>query len=114
MPLAAATEQIVQALYGAKGNDVDFAALIELAADASRLTLEPEDVAVDDGLSPLPLAANGGEPARAAAPSAVAARPASRRALQQQPDRVLEQLAHASEEARAVDPIQDPVVAGEA
>ena len=69
MPLAAATEQIVQSLYGAKGNDVDFAALIELAADASRLTLEPEDVAVDDGLSPLPLAANGGEPARAAAPS---------------------------------------------
>ena len=53
MPLAAATEQIVQGLVGIKGNDVDFAALIELSAQASGLELEPEDVEVDDGLSPL-------------------------------------------------------------
>jgi len=53
MPLAAATEQIVQALYGVKGNEVDFAALIELAADACGLELRPENVEVDDGLAPL-------------------------------------------------------------
>jgi 3-hydroxyisobutyrate dehydrogenase len=50
MPLAAATEQIVQSLAGRKGNDVDFAALLELAAEASGLELEPEDVEIDDGL----------------------------------------------------------------
>jgi len=55
MPLAAATEQIVQSLEGLKGNDVDFAALLELAAEASRLDLIPEDVEVDDGLSPIPV-----------------------------------------------------------
>jgi 3-hydroxyisobutyrate dehydrogenase len=53
MPLAAATEQIVQGLAGVIGNEVDFAALIELAARASGLELEPENVEVDDGLSPL-------------------------------------------------------------
>jgi 3-hydroxyisobutyrate dehydrogenase len=53
MPLAAATEQIVQALEGIKGNEVDFAALIELTAQASGLELIPEDVEVDDGLAPL-------------------------------------------------------------
>ncbi|HZE06570.1 MAG TPA: NAD(P)-dependent oxidoreductase [Solirubrobacteraceae bacterium] len=53
MPLAAAAEQIIQSLYGIKGNEVDFAALIELVAEASGLTLEPEDVPVDDGLAPL-------------------------------------------------------------
>jgi len=53
MPLAAATEQIVQGLEGVKGNEVDFAALIELAAEASGLELVPEDVEVDDGLHPL-------------------------------------------------------------
>lgn len=53
MPLAAATEQIVQGLEGTKGNEVDFAALIELCAEASGLQLEPEDVEIDDGLSPL-------------------------------------------------------------
>jgi 3-hydroxyisobutyrate dehydrogenase len=52
MPLAAATEQLVQGLKGAKGNEVDFAALIELCAEASGLTLEPENVTVDDGLGP--------------------------------------------------------------
>lgn len=54
MPLAAVTEQIVQGLAGVKGNEVDFAALLQLAAEASGLELTPEDVEVDDGLGPLP------------------------------------------------------------
>jgi 3-hydroxyisobutyrate dehydrogenase len=53
MPLAAATEQIVMALEAVAGNEVDFAALLELSARASGLELEPEGVEVDDGLSPL-------------------------------------------------------------
>ncbi len=53
MPLAAATEQIVQGLAGMKGNEVDFSALLELAAQASGMDLVAEDVEVDDGLSPL-------------------------------------------------------------
>jgi 3-hydroxyisobutyrate dehydrogenase-like beta-hydroxyacid dehydrogenase len=64
MPLAAATEQIVQGMVGIAGNEVDFAALIELVATASGLALEPEDVEVDDGLSPLP-SSNGGHAAPA-------------------------------------------------
>ncbi|HEX8975966.1 MAG TPA: NAD(P)-dependent oxidoreductase [Solirubrobacteraceae bacterium] len=68
MPLAAATEQIVQGLQGTKGNEVDFAALIELCAEASGLVLEPEHVEVDDGLSPLLPSPNGADPARAPAP----------------------------------------------
>jgi 3-hydroxyisobutyrate dehydrogenase-like beta-hydroxyacid dehydrogenase len=66
MPLAAATEQIVQSLEGLKGNEVDFAALLELAAEASRLDLAPEDVEVDDGLSPLP-SPDGARPAHTGA-----------------------------------------------
>ncbi|MGH2907924.1 MAG: NAD(P)-dependent oxidoreductase [Solirubrobacteraceae bacterium] len=62
MPLAAATEQIVQSLEGLKGNEVDFAALLELSAAASRLELKPEDVEVDDGLSPPAPGANGATP----------------------------------------------------
>ncbi|MGZ4167977.1 MAG: NAD(P)-dependent oxidoreductase [Solirubrobacteraceae bacterium] len=69
MPLAAATEQIVQGLKGVKGNGVDFAALIELCAEASGLALGPEDVEVDDGLSPLPAGANGDGAGQAVAPS---------------------------------------------
>jgi 3-hydroxyisobutyrate dehydrogenase len=53
MPLAATTEQIIQGLVGLAGNDVDFAALLELAANASGLALEPENIEVDDGLSEL-------------------------------------------------------------
>src|SRR5581483_10709587 len=53
MPLAAATEQIVQALLGVCGNDVDFAALLQMTAQASGLELVPEEVEVDSGLSPL-------------------------------------------------------------
>jgi 3-hydroxyisobutyrate dehydrogenase len=69
MPLAAVTEQLVQSLYGMKGNEVDFAALVELSARAAGLALEPEDVSVDDGLSPLPPSGNGAAPARVATPN---------------------------------------------
>jgi 3-hydroxyisobutyrate dehydrogenase-like beta-hydroxyacid dehydrogenase len=69
MPLAAATEQIVQGMVGISGNEVDFAALIELAAHASGLDLQPENVEVDDGLSPLDPRVNGdGVPSRQPAP----------------------------------------------
>jgi 3-hydroxyisobutyrate dehydrogenase-like beta-hydroxyacid dehydrogenase len=61
MPLAAATEQIVQSLESISGNDVDFAALLELTAKGSGLELEPEDVDVDDGLGSPDGGANGGE-----------------------------------------------------
>ncbi|HEY3728604.1 MAG TPA: NAD(P)-dependent oxidoreductase [Solirubrobacteraceae bacterium] len=64
MPLAAATEQIVQGMVAISGNEVDFAALIELAAQASGLELVAEDVEVDDGLSPLDPGANGDGAAR--------------------------------------------------
>ncbi len=62
MPLAAVTEQIVQGLMGISGNDVDFAALLELVGDASGLELQAENVEVDDGLSTLDGGANGDEP----------------------------------------------------
>jgi 3-hydroxyisobutyrate dehydrogenase-like beta-hydroxyacid dehydrogenase len=63
MPLAATTEQIVQGLASISGNDVDFAALLELTARASGLTLVPEDVHVDDGLGTSPSGPNGDAPA---------------------------------------------------
>jgi 3-hydroxyisobutyrate dehydrogenase len=69
MPLAAATEQIVQAMVGISGNEVDFAVLLEHTARASGLELRPEDVAVDDGLSPLATSSNGDPTARATARS---------------------------------------------
>ena len=50
MPLAAAAAQTVQALIGFGYDDVDFMALLELEARASSLELEPENVAVSDGL----------------------------------------------------------------
>jgi 3-hydroxyisobutyrate dehydrogenase-like beta-hydroxyacid dehydrogenase len=53
MPVVAAAEQAVQMLEGIKGNDVDFAALIELVAAGSGLELRSEDAEIDDGLSPL-------------------------------------------------------------
>jgi 3-hydroxyisobutyrate dehydrogenase len=68
MPLAAATEQIVQGMVGISGNEVDFAALLELVAKASGLELEAENVEVDDGLSPLAPRVNGGSPDQQAAP----------------------------------------------
>ena len=60
MPIAAATEQLVQALLNTRGNAVDFAALLDMVAQASDLSLEPEDVVVDDGLKPVDPATNGG------------------------------------------------------
>jgi 3-hydroxyisobutyrate dehydrogenase len=60
MPVAALTEQIVQALAAEHGDDVDFAALIELVARASRVALKSEDVEVDDGLEPLDASPNDG------------------------------------------------------
>jgi 3-hydroxyisobutyrate dehydrogenase-like beta-hydroxyacid dehydrogenase len=62
MPVAAATEQIVQGMEAICGNGVDFAALLELAARASGLQLQSEDVEVDDGLDPIDPGANGGAP----------------------------------------------------
>jgi 3-hydroxyisobutyrate dehydrogenase-like beta-hydroxyacid dehydrogenase len=75
MPLAAATEQIVQGLEAMWGNEVDFAALLEMTARASNLELASEDVEVDDGLHPIDPQGNGLGPERA---------------LDQQRDRALE------------------------
>ena len=50
MPVAAAAQQTVQALMGFGYEDVDFMALLEFQARASSLELEPENVAVTDGL----------------------------------------------------------------
>ena len=50
MPVAAAAQQVVQALIGHGYTDVDFAALLELQAKASGLELEPEAAPVSDGL----------------------------------------------------------------
>ena len=50
MPVAAAAQQVVQALIGHGYTDVDFAALIELQAKASGLDLKPETEPVSDGL----------------------------------------------------------------
>jgi 3-hydroxyisobutyrate dehydrogenase len=68
MPLAAATEQIVQGMVALSGNEVDFAALLELAAKSSGLKLKPENVEVDDGLGPGDPSANGGRAGKPAAP----------------------------------------------
>lgn len=68
MPVAAATEQIIQGMAGLSGNDVDFAALLELVANASGLVLEAEDIEIDDGLSELPGSQNGEIVTRATAP----------------------------------------------
>ena len=59
MPLAAAAEQLIQGMAALCGNDVDFAALLELEARASGLELRPENVEVDDGLSPVDPSPNG-------------------------------------------------------
>ena len=50
MPVAAAAQQVVQALMGFGYEDIDFMALLELEARGSSLELEPENVAVSDGL----------------------------------------------------------------
>jgi 3-hydroxyisobutyrate dehydrogenase len=51
MPVAAAAQQVVQALMGFGYEGIDFMALLELEARASALDLEPENVPVSDGLS---------------------------------------------------------------
>jgi 3-hydroxyisobutyrate dehydrogenase-like beta-hydroxyacid dehydrogenase len=51
MPVAAAAQQVVQALKGFGYDDVDFMALLELEARGSALELEAENVPVSDGLS---------------------------------------------------------------
>ncbi len=53
MPVVAAAEQMVQLLEGIKGNEVDFAALVELVAEGADLELVSENVEIDDGLAPL-------------------------------------------------------------
>ncbi|MET8635919.1 NAD(P)-dependent oxidoreductase [Streptomyces sp. NPDC004096] len=50
MPVASATAQLVQAAVGAGLTTEDFASLILEQARNSGVTLEPEDVPVDDGL----------------------------------------------------------------
>ena len=50
MPVAAAAQQVVQALMGFGYEDVDFMALLELEARGSSLELVPENVPVSDGL----------------------------------------------------------------
>jgi 3-hydroxyisobutyrate dehydrogenase len=50
MPVAAAAQQLVQALIGAGHADEDFAALLELQARSSGLELVSEQEDVDDGL----------------------------------------------------------------
>jgi 3-hydroxyisobutyrate dehydrogenase len=52
MPLAAAAHQIVQSLVGYGLGDQDFAAVLELQARASGLTLSSENADVSDGLEP--------------------------------------------------------------
>jgi 3-hydroxyisobutyrate dehydrogenase len=51
MPLASLVRDMVQALIGNGHADKDFAALLLLEAQASGIALEPENVAVSDGLS---------------------------------------------------------------
>jgi len=51
LPLASLTRDILQSLIGHGTNDEDFAKLIVHHAKAAGIALEPENVAVDDGLS---------------------------------------------------------------
>ncbi len=57
MPVAAAAQQVVQAMLGNGYDDIDFAALLELQARASGLELVSEDAPVTDGLRDEPVAA---------------------------------------------------------
>ena len=51
MPLAAVTRELVQAMMGRGMKEEDFAALLLQQAQASGIELQPENVAVKDGLS---------------------------------------------------------------
>ena len=53
LPVTAAVHQIVTGLIGSGHGDDDFATLLLLEAAAAGVTLEPENVAVDDGLHPV-------------------------------------------------------------
>jgi 3-hydroxyisobutyrate dehydrogenase-like beta-hydroxyacid dehydrogenase len=68
MPVASTAEQIVQSMVALCGNDVDFAALLELEARGAGLDLEPENVHVDDGLTPVEPSTNGGATSTPATP----------------------------------------------
>jgi hypothetical protein len=50
MPVAALVREIVQEVIDGGSTDDDFAIMLEYEARAAGLKLEPEDVAVDDGL----------------------------------------------------------------
>jgi 3-hydroxyisobutyrate dehydrogenase-like beta-hydroxyacid dehydrogenase len=50
MPVSAGVHEIIQSLIGHGWTDTDFAVFLEHQARASGLTLEPENVAVSDGL----------------------------------------------------------------
>ncbi len=52
LPVAALTREIVQAMIGNGFTQCDFAALLEVEAKGAGLTLQPENVAVSDGLEP--------------------------------------------------------------
>ena len=52
MPVATAAQQVVQTLIGRGHSDDDFAALLELQAEASGVELRSENVPVSDGLGP--------------------------------------------------------------
>ena len=51
MPVAVATRELVQQAIDAGNTDCDFGILLEMQAASSGMHLQPEDVAVDDGLS---------------------------------------------------------------
>jgi 3-hydroxyisobutyrate dehydrogenase-like beta-hydroxyacid dehydrogenase len=50
MPIAAQTREIVQTMIGNGFTDTDFSELLTLQAQASGMELEPENIAVSDGL----------------------------------------------------------------
>jgi 3-hydroxyisobutyrate dehydrogenase len=52
LPLAALTAQLVQSTVSGGRVDEDFSVLLDQQAKAAGMTLEPEDVPVDDGLGP--------------------------------------------------------------
>jgi 3-hydroxyisobutyrate dehydrogenase len=54
LPVAAATQEVVQRLVDSGYDDVDFAALLELEARGAGLELVSEDAPVDDGLGGAP------------------------------------------------------------
>jgi 3-hydroxyisobutyrate dehydrogenase-like beta-hydroxyacid dehydrogenase len=62
MPVAATAEQMIQGLFGLRGNEVDYAALLELEAMGSGMELDAENVDVDDGLDLVTDPSDRGEP----------------------------------------------------